>query len=275
MSEVKTSAIAAFAEQLRAWRVHIGWSQTELAEKINYSNSLISGIENQQKTPTADFAAKLDEVFKTPGTFAALQRLIAREALPAYFAPVITYESEATAIHLWELRAVPGLLQTEDYARAVITAGQPRLNPAELDQKVTERINRQQILHRESGQPMLWAVISEGVLRHIVGSRQIMRAQLNRLIDAATLPDVIVQVLPYSAHDHPGTDGPVSVFDFDGKPSVAYTECNGGGMIAESAAPVSALMTTINLIRAAALSPRESLDRLRQIRDEYLDDHMA
>jgi Domain of unknown function (DUF5753) len=143
-------------------------------------------------------------------------------------------------------------------------AGQPRLSFAELDQKVTERINRQQILHRESGQPMLWAVIGEGVLRHIVGSRQIMRAQLDRLIDAATLPDVIVQVLPYSAHDHPGTDGPVSVFDFDGKPSVAYTECNRGGMIAESAGPVSALMTTINLIHAAALSPRESLGRLRQ-----------
>ena len=269
MADVKAGALGTFATQLKAWRAHMGWSQLELAEKINYSNSLISGIENLQKTPTADFAAKLDEVFKTPGTFAALQELIAREALPAYFAPVITFEAEASAVHQWELRVVPGLLQTEDYARSVILAGQPRLSGAELDQKVAERMKRQQILTRDSGRPMLWAVIHEGTLRHVVGSREIMQVQLDRLIEAASLPDVVIQVLPFTAHDHPGTDGPILVFDITGgKPSVAYTECNGGGMIVESPEQVASLMTSINMIRAAALSPRESLDKLRQIRDE-------
>ena len=197
-------------------------------------------------------------VFGTPATFADLQELVAREAWPSYFAPVINSEVRATQVHEWEQRVVPGLLQTEDYARSVIKAGQPRIWPDQLERKVASRLERQSIFTRETGRPMYWAVIHEGALRHVIGSPEIMRAQLGRLIDAADSPDIVIQVLPYSANDHPGTDGPILVFDFADAPSSGYTECNGGGMIIEQAEQVAELMTTMNLIRAAALSPRES-----------------
>ena len=111
-------------------------------------------------------------------------------------------------------------------------------------------------------------MVHEGVVRHVVGSPEIMRSQLDRLIDAADSPDIIIQVLAYSASDHPGTDGPILVFDFASAQSSGYTECNGGGMIVEQPEQVSGLLTSINLIRAAALSPRESRNCIVKIRDE-------
>jgi len=91
-------------------------------------------------------------------------------------------------------------------------------------------------------------------------------------IDIARLPAAVIQVLPFAASDHPGTDGPISVFDFADDGPVAYTECNGGGMIVEAAGQVAELMTTVNLIRAVALPPRESMNLLTQIRSEIGDD---
>ena len=206
--------------------------------------------------------------FGTPATFADLQELVAREAWPSYFAPVIDAETRATQVHEWEQRVVPGLLQTEDYARSVIKAGQPRIPPEELERKVASRLERQTILAREADRPLYWVVVHEGVLRHLIGSPEIMRTQLDKLIEAGDAPDIIVQVLPYSASDHPGTDGPILIFDFTDAPSSGYTECNGGGMIIEQPDQVSGLVTSMSLIRAAALSPRESLEQIVKIRDE-------
>ncbi len=267
-AEVKTTAMAKFVKQLKAWRDRNGWSQAELARNLGYSASLISQIETLFKPPSAEFAAKCDEAFRTPETFADLQELAAREAVPSYFAPVIDYEKKATQVHEWSPIVVPGLAQTEDYARSVIQAGQPWLTGEEADRKVSARMERQQAITREARRPRYWTVLHEGVLRHVVGSPEVMRGQVDRLIATAALPNVVLQVLPYTANDHPGTDGPVKVFDFPGSPSVAYSECNGGGMITETPEHVTDLMATINLIRAAALSPRESQELLRKIRDE-------
>ena len=270
-SLVKTSALAKFAAQLRAWRQRSGWSQADLAGKLLCSDSLVSGVETMSKTPTLDFAKRADQAFDLPGTFVVLHELVSREAWPSYFAPVIDFETRAVRIHEWELRVIPGMLQTEGYARSVISAGKPRLGPDGLDRLVTSRIERQRILTRDDP-PMYWAVLHEGTLRHLVGGRAVMAGQLDKIIDIARLPDAVIQVLPFAASDHPGTDGPISVFDFADDASVAYTECNGGGMIVESADQVAELMTTVNLIRAVALPPRESMNLIMQIRSEIDDE---
>jgi len=107
---MKTTSLAAFASQLRAWRQQMGWTQVEAADKLGYSASLVSGIETMDKTPTADFAQRCDTTFQTPGTFATMRDLVAREVWPSYFAPVIDLEATAIRIHEWEMRVVPGLL---------------------------------------------------------------------------------------------------------------------------------------------------------------------
>jgi transcriptional regulator with XRE-family HTH domain len=267
VSAAKVSALEGFAKQLKAWRKRRGWSQVELADRLGYSDSLVSGIETLTKTPTLDFSKLCDREFDCPETFVTLHELVSREAWPSYFAPVIDFETQAVRIHEWELRVVPGLFQTEDYAQSVISAGNPRLSDTELDRKVNGRMERQRIFERDTP-PLYWTVLHEGVLRQMIGSPKIMADQLDRLIEAGRSPDVVIQILPFTASDQPGTDGPITVFDFADEPPKAYTECNGGGMIAENQEAVAELMTTLNMIRAAALPPRESMALLRQIRSE-------
>jgi len=126
MSEMKTTSLAAFASQLRAWRQQMGWTQVEAGDKLGYSASLVSGIETMDKTPTADFAKRCDKAFGTPGTFETLQGLVAREAYPAFFAPVIPFEREAIRIHGWELGSIPGRCKPRTMHARISGSGRPR-----------------------------------------------------------------------------------------------------------------------------------------------------
>jgi len=255
----------------------MSWTQVELGRKMGYSASLISGVGSMDKPPTADFAAACDKAFQTPGfseepgmpgTFMTFYELVAREAYPAFFAPVVPFEREAVRIHGWELGSIPGLLQTEDYARAHMRSGRPQDSDSAIAKLVAARMERQGIL--TGGKPTLaWYVIDEGALRHAVGGSAVMGAQLDRLIEAASLPGIVIQVLPFRAHDNAGADGAITIYEFAEDPAVCYTECYSGGRIVEQRDEVAELTTVMSLIRASALSPHESLDLIRQIRSEF------
>jgi transcriptional regulator with XRE-family HTH domain len=278
-SEVRTTSLEALASQLRAWRKRMNWTQVELGEKIGYSASAISGVESTDRAPSADFARAFDKIFDTPGfdeeagtpgTFLTLYELVAREAYPAFFAPVVPYERQAVRHHGWALGDIPGLLQTEDYARALIESSHPGADAAAVDRLVKARLDRQAVLHGEHP-PMLWYVLDEGLLRHLVGGPATMGAQLDALADAAETPKVVIQVLPFTADSYVGTDGSIRIYEFADAPTVCYTECYSGGRIVEAPAEVAELMTILNLIRVSALSPRKSLELIRQIRREIDD----
>jgi hypothetical protein len=132
---------------------------------------------------------------------------------------------------------------------------------------VTARVERQAILSRENP-PALWHVLDEGILRRVVGSRSVMADQLDKLVTLAGVPGIVVQVLPYAVGDHAGTDGPISVFEFQDAPTVCYTECYGGGRIIEGRDEVAELVTAMSMLRASALSPRETLDLMSKMRSE-------
>ena len=283
MNEVKRTALEAFAKQLRAWRKQRGWTQAETGEKLGYSTSLVSGVESLDKNPTLDFATACDRVFDTPGfevdkdgkvvsngTFLTLQQLVSREAYPAFFQPALSLEREAVRIHGWAPCAIPGLLQTEGYARAQLRSGHPQDGDGAIEKLVTARIDRQGALISDHP-PMAWYVIDEGVLRHTVGGRAVMAAQLDRLLEASMMPGIVIQVLPFSGDNHAGSDGPIAVYDFADRPTVCYTECYSGGRIVEARDEVAHLVTVLNLIRASALSPDQSRDLIRQIRQEMCD----
>jgi hypothetical protein len=241
-----------------------------MGAKLGYSASLISGIETMDKAPTSDFAARCDDVFCMPGTFATLQGLVAREAYPAFFAPVIPFEREAIRIHGWELGAVPCPLQTEDYARALIRSGRPMDSAGEIDRLVAARIERQEVISCDKP-PLLWYVLDESVVRHVVGGPAVMRTQLDRLLEASAGAGVVLQVLPFAADNYAGANGPISLYEFAETPSICYTECYGGGRIVEGRAEVAALVTVINLIRASALPERGSRELIYRIRNQIED----
>lgn len=265
MAGAEAGGPGSLAAELRAQRAARGWTQVELGKSIGYSGSFVSDVERGERSPSEDFAQRCDEAFGLPGTFARLYEEMRKNAYPPFFAPVLPYEREADKIHGWCLGAVPGLLQTQRYARSLIRAGRPRDDEEAIEGTVTARMERQEILARPRP-PMLWYVMHEGVLRHVVGDQEIMGEQVGKLIKAAEAPGIVIQVLPFTAHDHAGTEGPIWIYERSGGPAVAYTECYGGGRLVEAQDEVAGLTMVMGMLRAAALSPRDSLHLMRAIR---------
>jgi transcriptional regulator with XRE-family HTH domain len=265
MASAEAGGASSFAAELRAQRTARGWTQVELGKRIGYSGSFVSDVERGERAPSEDFAQRCDEAFELPGTFARLYQDLQRNAYPPFFAPVLPYEREADRISGWSLGGVPGLLQTDRYARSVIRAGRPRDDEESIQRTVDARMERQEILVRPRP-PMLWYVMHEGVLRHVVGDQEIMGEQVGKLIKAAETPGIVLQVLPFTANDHAGIEGPIVIFERSGGPPVAYTECQGGGRLIEGQDEVTDLTMVMGMLRAAALSPRESLHLMRAIR---------
>lgn len=265
MPVAESGALSAFAAELRAQRTRLGWTQEMLAAKIGYSGSFVSDVERGMRTPALDFAQGCDREMKLPGTFERLHDLLRRAVYPTWFSPVVDLEREAVRIHGWVHGAVPGLLQTEDYARALISVSNPQASADSVRELVEGRLARQEVLCGESP-PMLWYVLDEAVLRRGVGGPAVMAAQLDRLIEMISARGIVIQVLAFDAQDYAGTDGPVTIFDrADGSP-VGYTECFGGGRVVERSEEVAGLVTVVGMLRASALSPRMSGELIRQIR---------
>ncbi len=147
------------------------------------------------------------------------------DIVPPWFQPYVGLESAASMIRTYELQFVPGLLQTADYARAVISLGHGHAEPSELERRVRLRMSRQQILTR-SDPPQLWAVIDEGALRRLVGGPDVMRAQIAALIDATKMPNVQLQVMPFDFGGHAAAGGSFSILRFPDQdlPDVVYLE---------------------------------------------------
>ena len=202
-----------------------------------------------------------------PGTFERLHELTRRAAYPSWFYPVIPLETAADRITEWELRVVPGLLQTEDYARAVIRADKPRDSDESVARAVTARLDRQELLTRDQA-PLLWYILDEAIIRRMgrrVGRDGCPARQAHR---PGRRPGVVIQVLPFGARIHAGSNGHIMIFEFADAPATCYTECYGGGRIVEARNEVARLTTVVNMVRASALSPEESAELMQQIRNE-------
>jgi transcriptional regulator with XRE-family HTH domain len=263
----ESSGRARFGAELRAHRLAKGWTQVELGTNLGYSGSFVSDVERGDRSPSEDFARRSDGTFALPGTFVRHWEDLQREAFPTWFAPIVQIQREAHKITGWELGSVPGLLQTEHYARALIKAGRPHDDEEAIERAVRARIDRQGLLTRPKP-PKVTYVIHEGVLRQLVGSREIMKEQLDKLVKVAEEPGVVIQVLPFSAHDFAGADGLLYIYERLGQPTVVYTECFGGGRIIEAPQEVSDLTTVMGMLRAAALPPVDSVALMRAIRRE-------
>jgi len=252
------SGLALFAEELQAARVRAGLSQDELAAKVVYSASLVGMIEGCRRVPSLDFATRCDDVFGTPGTFERLQRHARTTPLPSWFRPWAQVEAVATQLRLFEPSVVPGLLQTEDYARAVL-AEQPAIQDDELADAVAARLARQVALAR-SDSPLVWALLDEAVLHRQVGNAKIMAGQLRYLARMAEQPNITIQIVPLATGAHCGLAGAFAVADVAGAGEVAYLDTVTDGYIAEGASVVARVILTFNALRSEALPRRTSLD---------------
>lgn len=174
-------------------------------------------------------------------------------------------ESEASTIRTYEVQLVPGLLQTEAYVSAMTRAIKPIATDEEIQRRTEVRLRRQELLTQPLP-PKLWVILDEAILHRAVGGPDVMRAQLIRVAEVAQLPNVDVQILPFDAQAHSGLDGAFTVLDFaDPRDApLVYIEAMGGSALyLEEAAEIEAYSTSFDHVRAAALAPDESVERLK------------
>ncbi|BDT92205.1 helix-turn-helix domain-containing protein [Nocardia sputorum] len=187
------------------------------------------------------------------------------DLLPAWFETYIGLEQAATTIRTYEAQFVPGLLQTADYARAVIQLG----NTDETERRVAIRMRRQRILYRAAA-PTLWAVIDENALRRPVGGMVVLREQIEHLAAMADRPSIRIQVLPYAAGGHSAAGGPFSILRFPEPelPDIVYTEQLASSLYFDKQRDVELYMSVMNRLSVEALSPADSVDFLHDLLTE-------
>ena len=266
-----SSLLAFFGAELRRRRAVAGMSQEQLGHAINYSAALVGRVEIGERVPSPDFARRCDEVLSADGLFSHLRDSMNSDvhAFPKWFREFVEHEREAASIREFNALAVPGLLQTEDYARALIRVGRPRDNDDEVELHVTTRIKRQRVLNR-SKQPMLWAVVDEAVLRRPVGGPAVFRSQLAHLTKVARGPGIVLQVMPFSAGAHAALGEFILLGLGDGR-NVAYTESVESARLIEQADEVEAFELVFDMIQAVALSPEASIDMVTRLQGEISD----
>jgi transcriptional regulator with XRE-family HTH domain len=260
------SWVALFAEELKFARARTGMSQEQLAAKIGYSGSLVAKIETCRGVPTLDFATRCDEALALSGALARMHRFLGRAPFPSWFRPFVDYEAAAKSLRIFEHVLVPGLLQTESYARSVL-ATRPNTTDEETDQLVAARMERQLVL-APGGRPLLWVVLDEAVLHRQVGDSLIMREQLLRLAEMSHWPNVTVEVVPYSAGAHGGLLGAFVVAEFEQVPAVVYLETAAGGQISEEPSTVAKVLLTFDTLRSEGIPRGASRDLIMKVAEE-------
>ncbi|MFP8905842.1 helix-turn-helix domain-containing protein [Streptomyces atacamensis] len=262
-----------FGEELRRRREAAGLTQCALGEQVVCSPSLIAHFEAGRRKPRLEDAQRLDAVLGTGGFFVRLRRALdGTSQFADHFAPVADLEPLATAIETYAATLVPGILQTEAYARAVLRAGQPNYTAEELDRRVVNRLERAHIL-KDPDSPMVWAILNENVIRAVVGGPAAMAEQLRHIVALGRSGRVLVQVVPHSAGAHATMGGMLTLMGFADAPDVAYTEGVYSGELIDDPARVTQCRRSYDLARAAALAPDASLDLLESVAEEYESDH--
>lgn len=191
------------------------------------------------------------------------------EVLSNPYAIYIGFEAEATSLRTYQSQLVPGLLQTEDYARAITQVGRLADDPDDVEKLVSVRMARQRLL--EGDRPLqLWIVLDEAVIRRRIGGAEVMRAQLRRLVAVSDLPHVSIQILPFDAGEHPALDQPFVILEFPSPtdPDVVYLEHLTGSLYVEKPQDVRRYGTIFDHLRAAALSPKASAAMMSAAADE-------
>ena len=235
----------------------------EVAFKIPYVQMLLHayGVEDDE----VQAFVKLAEEANKPGWW---QRF--HDILPGWFSMYVSLEGAASLIRSYEPHFVPGLLQTEDYARAVLRSGAiGQTRPEDIERHVALRMQRQTLLTRENA-PRLWTVMDETVLRRPVGGAAVMRGQLDRLLTAANEPNVTIQVAPFASGPHPGTYGPFVLFRFPVPelPDMVYSEYLTGAVYLDARHEVATHLEVMDRMAAHAATAHRTKEILRDLRKE-------
>lgn len=269
-------------KRLQDLRERAGLSFERAAEALDVTHATIRRMEKAEVGLKIPYVEKLLATYGVTShdeveTFLALAREANRpgwwrhfrDVLPDWFSAFVSLESEASLIRGYQPHYVPGLLQTEGYARSVLRAGKPYASAEEIDRGVALRSERQSLLTRENA-PKLWVVMDETVFRRPVGGSRVMRAQITRLLEATAMPNVRLQVMPYATGPHPAMYGPFHIFRFPlpELPDIAYSESLVGAVYFDRRDDVSQFLEALDRMCAQAAPAQNTAALLGGFRKE-------
>ncbi|MEU5770724.1 helix-turn-helix transcriptional regulator [Streptomyces asoensis] len=253
-----SGVVTAFGRQLKLLRTRAGLERAEFGSRVGYAADTVASIEQGRRIPQARFIDRADEVLDAGGVLRALKEEVGRAQYPAFFRDMARLEAEAVTLHVYGALAVPGLLQTEDYAKAVFTMRRPLLDEETVEQRIGARLARQEIFSRRP-LPTLSFVIEESVLRRPVGGWPVLRGQLEQILLHGQRRNVEIQVMPIDAAEHCGLAGPFTLIENRDGRRMAYVEVQRASRLYTERAEVRDAEEQYGILRAQALTPRESL----------------
>lgn len=262
-----------FGKALKHFRERAGLSQSELAALSNYSNTVISKIESGDRPPAEGFPERMDGIEQLD-TRDGLSQLwgwlkdsVRHRAYPGWFDRWPDAEERARVLRWYEPLLVPGLLQTEAYARAVLRGAQADASDDHIEQQVAGRLRRQAILSKESP-PHIWAVIDEGVLHRPIGDSKTTHDALAHMADMAEWPRISVQVIPFTARERSGLLGAFILADLNDGSRILYQETAIEGVVTDAVSTMEGAGMSFDTLRSEALPRAASRDLIMKVAED-------
>ncbi|WP_435883229.1 helix-turn-helix domain-containing protein [Streptomyces tendae] len=265
--EPGTGVVTAFGRQLKLLRLRAGLERAEFGKRLGYSADTVASIEQGRRIPQARFIEKADEVLGAGGVLTALKEEVGRAQYPGFFRDAARLESDAHELFLYAVQAVPGLLQTEEYTRALLAMRRPLLDEDTIEQRVSARLSRQQTFARWPA-PLVSFVIEEAVLRKPFGGKAVLRGVLENILMVGHRRNVEIQVMPNDQEDNAGVDGPFTLITPKKGEQIAYLEVQGRSILVTERDEVRSISARYGIIRSQALTPRESLGFVEKVLGE-------
>ncbi|GAB3949584.1 helix-turn-helix domain-containing protein [Micromonospora vulcania] len=250
--------------QLRRLRLRAELSQEEFGKLVHFSGSQVSAVELGQRPLDRFFLKRADEVLGTGGLLMSLLKLAERDGQPSWLRPWLEAERQAQQMRCYQPTLIPGLLQTENYARAVIRSDNT-INDDEVEKRLAVRMDRQTILC-QADPPVYVAVVEETVLRRSDESVQaLMAEQVTRLVECAERPHISIHIIPTDIPMHVGLVGPFALARSGDGGWVGHLETQLGGVVVDRDQDVAILLARWESVRSQALPHRQSVELLKEV----------
>ncbi|MFA3875010.1 helix-turn-helix domain-containing protein [Streptomyces sp. MMCC 100] len=261
------AVIATVGRQLRLRREAAGMRAPDFAVAIGYGEDLVYKVEGGRRIPRPEYLDRADEVLDAGGIVAAMKEDVKRVRYPKKVRDLAQMEARAVELQLYDPVNVHGLLQTPEYARALFRMRRPRYAEDEIERGVAARTARKAVFERDPA-PELGFVQDEWTLRRRLGGTEVVRRQLEHLLMLGQLPNVEIQVMPMDREEHAGADGGIEVLKFEDGTAVGRSPGVANGRPVTDLRQVRILELRYGIIRAQALTPRESAAFIEQLLGE-------
>ncbi|MEU6557698.1 helix-turn-helix transcriptional regulator [Streptomyces sp. NPDC046915] len=266
--EESAAVLRTVGKVLKMCRERKALTQAELGTAIGYSEEQVSSVERGRRAPKAQFLEAADRVLDACGMIAGLRKDVEEARYPKKVRDLAKLEGEAVEICAYDNSVVNGLLQTEEYLRAVFGSRRPAFSEEEVEQRVAARLARQTIIDGKQMIPAFSFVHDEAALRRRVGGRMVLRRQLERLLDIGQKRNVEIQVLPMDREDNAGLGGPFHLLRLREGATLGHNEVQRTSRLISEPKEVQILELRYGVIRAQALPPRESLTFIEKVLGE-------